>query len=208
MPEECVPELKATSQGTVCGLLAVEKGGMTQIMAVGSYYSLHRLPRVTARVLDFTRILKPLSQLDIMKLMSRVEILWIREAQDTLVIDRNLESWKNQMGIFLDSDGVWRCGGRLSNARIPYSAKHPVILLRGHTFTTLVAGRAHERVLHNGVRETLAELRTKYRIIKGRSFVKQIVHCSVTCRRFEALSYRAPAPPPLPPFQVEEEPPR
>ncbi len=178
---------------------------MPQIMAVRSYHSLHRLPRVTARVLDFTRILKRLSQLDIMELMSQVEILWIREAQDTLVIDRNFESWRKQLGMFLDSDGVWMCGGRLSNARIPYSAKHPVILPRGHTFITLVVGRAHERVLHNGVRETRAELRTKYWLIKGRSFMKQVVHCCVTCRRFEALSYRAPAPPPLPPFQVEEE---
>ncbi len=97
-------------------------------MAVGSYHSLHHLPRVTARVLDFTRILQRLPQLDIMELMSQAEILWIRKAQDTLVIDWNFQSWRKQMGMFLDSDGVWRCGGRLSNTRIPYSAKHPVIL--------------------------------------------------------------------------------
>ncbi len=96
MPEECVTELKATSQGTVtvCVLFVAEKGGMPQIVAVGSYHSLHRLPRVTAWVVNFTRILKHLPQLDIMELMSQVKILWIQEAQDTLVIDRNFESEK------------------------------------------------------------------------------------------------------------------
>ena len=33
-----------------------------------------------------------------------------------------------------------------------------------------------------------------------------LFHCSV-CRRFGALSYSAPPPPPLPPFRVQEEPP-
>ena len=45
--------------------------------------------------------------------------------------------------------------------------------------------RAHECVIHNGVRETLTEVRSRYWITKGRSFVRMIVRQCVTCRRFE-----------------------
>ena len=67
--------------------------------------------------------------------------------------------------------------------------------------------RAHERVLHDGVKETLTEVRAKFWIVKGRSFVRQIIHRCVCCRRFEGKPYGAPPPPPLPTFRVKEQPP-
>ena len=69
--------------------------------------------------------------------------------------------------------------------------------------TSLVVRHAHVRVQHNGVKETLAEVRMKFWIIGGRSLVKQIIQC----RRFEGLPYRAPPAPPLPSFRVNESPP-
>ena len=66
--------------------------------------------------------------------------------------------------------------------------------------------KAHRRVLHNGVRETLAELRSKFWIIKGKNFVKSVIHHCRLCRRHEK-PYSAPPPPPLPTFRVEEAPP-
>ena len=66
---------------------------------------------------------------------------------------------------------------------------------------------AHERVLHDGVKETLMELRSRYWIVKGRSFVKSVVRQCTTCQRFEGGAYSAPPPPPLPTFRVKEEPP-
>ena len=46
----------------------------------------------------------------------------------------------------------------LSNAEVPYSTKHPILLPKDHQLTTLVVLRAHKRVSHGGVRETLTEL--------------------------------------------------
>ena len=66
---------------------------------------------------------------------------------------------------------------------------------------------AHQRVLHNGVKETLTELQSRFWILKGRSTVKQILHHCTTCRRFEGKSYHAPPPPPLPNYRVQVAPP-
>ena len=90
--------------------------------------------------------------------ISSAETLWIKEVQKKLTASKNFETWKRQFELFTDAEGLWRCGGRLSNAEIPYSTKHPILLLKDHYFTTLVILRAHKRVLHNGVRETLTEL--------------------------------------------------
>ena len=71
----------------------------------------------------------------------------------------------------------------------------------------MIVRDAHERVSHNGVKETLTEVRAKFWIVTGRSFVRSIIHHCVLCRRFEGAAYHAPPPPPLPEFRVKEEPP-
>ena len=115
--------------------------------------------------------------------------------------------WQRQFQLFVDERGVLRCGGRLTNADLPYATKHPVFLPRKHPLTKLIVLESHARVGHNKERETLTDIRAKYWIVKGRSLVKLIVHCCVTCRRYEGTPYRAPPPPPLPTFRVSEEPP-
>ena len=102
--------------------------------------------------------------------------------------------------------GIWRCGGRLTNADLPYSTTHPVLLPRDHPLTALIVRNAHEHVQHNGVKETLTELRTKYRIVRGRSLVRSIVYRCTLCRRFEGPPCHAPPPPPLAMFRVKEAP--
>ena len=61
--------------------------------------------------------------------------------------------------------------------------------------------------MHNGVKETLTEVRRKYWIIKGRSLVKSIVHYCVTCKRHEGAPFKTPIPPALPTFRIQEQPP-
>ena len=65
---------------------------------------------------------------------------------------------------------------------------------------------ARARVKHNGVREILAELRSRYWIVRGRSFVRKTLHRCAVCRRFEGKPYKPPPPPPLPAFRVTEAP--
>ena len=95
---------------------------------------------------------------------------------------------------------MWR------QATLPFETKHPVFLDSQHHLATLIVRDAHDKVQHNGVSETLAELRDNYWIVRGRSFVKKALHKCVTSRRFEGRPHYPPPPPPLPAFRVTEAP--
>ena len=99
-----------------------------------------------------------------------------------------------------------RACGRLANADIPYSTKHPVLLPRDHPLTSMIVREAHNRVRHNGVKETLTDIRTKFWIVKGRSLVRSVIYHCVVCQRFEGPACSAPPLPPLLEFRLREEP--
>ena len=71
-------------------------------------------------------------------------------------------------------------------------------------FTKLVALAAHIQVLHSKVRETLAQLREKYRVRRGRQFVKSLVRKRVTCRKIKKPPYRPVSSSPSPPSRIVE----
>ena len=125
--------------------------------------------------------------------MGRAETLWIEEVQR----GRITEAWKTQFTLFQDGAGVWRCGGRLGKS-------DPVLLPKNHYFSVLVVRRAHQRVAHSGVKDTLVEVRSSYWIPQRRAFVCQYIYHCVTCRRYAASSYKPPPPPPLPEFRVQQ----
>ena len=110
--------------------------------------------------------------------------------------------WKHQFGLFIDESLVWRCGGRMSNSDLPLSAQNPILLDKRHYLTVLIVLDAHRRVLHNGVRETLTELRSSYWVVRGRQFVRKMIHCCLVCRRLEGKAYQSEPPPPLPEYRV------
>ena len=121
--------------------------------------------------------------------MIQAETLWIVESQYKLIENTKFELWKRQLDLFVDSKGIWRCSGRLINTELPYSTKHPVLLPSNHHFTILVIMNCHKRVLHNGVKDTLTELRARFWVVRGRSVVKQIIRRCTICKRIEGLPY-------------------
>ena len=61
--------------------------------------------------------------------------------------------------------------------------------------------------LHNGVKETLTELRSQYWLVRGRQFIQtQLSKCAI-CRKFEGRPYKAPPASALPEFRVNQVPP-
>ena len=210
MPDGCVSEVKATSKTASHSLLnPTPIAGVGALMKCEDYSSLARLLRVTTHVVRFARML--------IKAIRRdngtepdtpdsveAERLWMIEAQSAVVRDKSFSTWKKQFNLFLDPHGIWRCGGRLAEADVPYSAKHPVLLNRDHPLTTLIAWNAHIRVGHNGARDTLTEIRSRYWILRGRRGVRSIITRCILCRRFEGKAFTAPLPPPLPRFRVQE----
>lgn len=201
MPQDCLIELSTRRQQT---LLVSECHGISGIIDITRFSSLAKLLRTSALVIMFVRKLKGI-QFIFEELLSEVEAMWVRDVQLVLSLSKQFPNWKLQLNLYQENN-VWRCRGRLANANVPYDTKFPALLPRDHHFTKLIVLRAHQRVLHNGVKETLAEVRTRYWIIRGRSLIKFIIHQCVVCRRLEGLHYKAPLPPPLPPFRVQEAP--
>ena len=209
MPQECKAEQRKLKK-TVAMLVADEIVNIGSLINCKDFSSRERLVRVTAYVLRFVRALQRKSAYSSRCLtpeeLHRAELYWLKEAQSLMRTKPVFKIWQQQFGLFCDEFGVWRCGGRLHNANLPFETKHPVFLDSHHHFATLIVRDAHARVQHDGVSETLTELRDRYWIVRGRSFVRGVLHKCVTCRRFEGRPHYPPASPPLPAFRVKEAP--
>ena len=70
--------------------------------------------------------------------IAEVERLWIIESQVELTQEQHFDSWKKQLSLFLDAANVWRCGGQLINANLPYSTVQPS--KRAKLFKTIFLG--------------------------------------------------------------------
>lgn len=113
----------------------------------------------------------------------------------------------NQFNLYLDTDGILRCRTRVGKASIPDSSKKPILLPAKSRYSTLVILDCHEKVFHNGTRETLNLLRQKYWVLRGREQVKYIIRRCILCRKLEGLPFKYTFCPDLPEFRVDESPP-
>ena len=134
--------------------------------------------------------------------VNSAKLLWIKDVQTIVVAENNYLQLKKTLNIFEDEHGLLRCRGRILYADVPYEVKFPCIISKSHYLTELLVINWHKIVGHNGVRETLNELRSEYWIPKGRNFVRNTIKECRICRRFEGEAYTYPAEPPLPEARV------
>lgn len=176
------------------------------------YGTFSRLIGVTAMILRAVRRFKSLRKgekvhhsdgFETQREYHEAELVWVKSAQQTI---SDLKTLTKQFNLFKDKEGVLRCEGRLSNAELPYSVKFPIFLPKDHLIASLIVKQAHERVLHNGVKETLAEMRSKYWIPSGRNLTRKLIHKCVICKKFEGLPFKTPQAPPLPECRLKEAP--
>ena len=177
---------------------------MGSVIDCKKFGRLEKLLSVTALVLWFIGKLKckrkeialtpvELSAEDI----SMAEQFWIRDIQSKLVSNTKFKSWEKEFGAFVDAKSILRCGGRLGNADLTETEKHPALLDASHHVTSIIIQACHERVHHNGVKETLTEISSR-RIVRGRQVVRRILHGRTFCHHYEGNPYRSPDPPALP----------
>ena len=76
-----------------------------------------------------------------------------------------------------------RCRGRFAESDLSEEAKYPILLPREGRLTELVISYCHNKVHHGGVRQTLAEVRSRYWIPKGRQKVKRNLNKCVVCKK-------------------------
>ena len=88
---------------------------------------------------------------------------------------------------FIDpADGRMKVDGRLKHAKLQQHARQPVILPSDHRLTSLIIADAHNEINHAGVEHTLAIVRRKYYLTKGRRSVRKTLARCVKCRRRRA----------------------
>ena len=166
-----------------------EECSIANVIDVNRYSSFTKLARVTAWVSRFvsnTRAQrnkqeKLTGQLEVSE-VNRAEIQWIKVAQSELRTQGNFKQLVKELDL-KEEAGIYRCRGRLVHSGLDVEAKTPIDLPKEHRVTNLLIERCHERVLHSGLRATLAEIRAKYWIPRGRQVVKKLLGRCVMCRR-------------------------
>ena len=113
----------------------------------------------------------------------------------------------NSVRIIQFDNGILRCKGRINNSNLPVYTKRPVLLPSEHMYVTLLIRHFHEQVKHNGVNDTLAALRERYWILRGRQSVKSVLRSCVICLKLEGLPYSYTDSVDLPSDRVSEDPP-
>jgi hypothetical protein len=141
--------------------------------------------------------------------MDHAETFWILREQklhfknllspDACAKDKNLVK---QLGVFRSADQMLRCRGRYGNSEsLTPEAKLPCLLPTESPFTILVIKDCHAKVLHSGLKHTLAQLWARYWVCRARSVTKGVLKDCRLCRRYTGGPFRVPDPPPLPNFR-------
>ena len=181
-------------------------------ISIENYSNIRKLYRVTAWVKRFinnvrsslSRCVVNASQVLSCEEMSKAENAWIMENQRHLNKSSRYHQLESELNVFNDDCGIIRCKGRLSQAPIPDSAKFPVLLARNHRLAELIVIRTHIMLKHSGVKQTLTEIRQKYWIPKGRSYIRKLLFNCVTCRRLQGKHYDYPTIPSLTPLRLSD----
>ena len=199
---DVLPEQKHNVNLVTCH--NASKINLDSIIDISKFSSYSRLLRVTSWVQRFIDNLhesrrnepintSPILQPDELKLS---ETRWILTNQIELhnkTHDRKL----TELNAIIDDFGVIRLTGRLSEAPIPYETRTPILLNDRHHLSFLIVYSIHRQLKHALVKQTLTELRQKYWIFKGRSYVRNLVRKCTRCRRLSSKSYRYPSSPAL-----------
>lgn len=87
---------------------------------------------------------------------------------------------------FIDDHGLVRVGGRLENASISYTQKHPIVLPRDSNVTNLIILNEHLTNLHAGPKLVLSSIKQRFWIVHGIRQVKKVLHKCTICFRLKA----------------------
>ena len=176
------------------------------IIDVNRYSSFQKIVRIFAYVLRFlsncrskgcekliTDYLTPKEfNAATLNLVKAVQLQGYSEIFDCLA-SKSRHHLVRQLRLYLDSDGLIRCGGRINNAPLPDDAKFPYLLPKKNRLMSLLISDIHIQNQHCGIGATVTYLRKKFWIPSAR----QKVAC-VSCAKVTGKAYRAPDLPPLP----------
>ena len=194
-----VPE-SSDEECRVCHLTLVEQN--TPIIPLDRFSSFNQLKRITAWILRFIENCRSREHRDSLsphlctEELMKAESYWISLIQkehfstEIFSLQTNLDIHQSSVLFtlhpFLDSNGLLRVGGRIQNAQVSYTCRHPVILYGKHQITKLIIATEHSRLLHAGPTLVAASLSRRYHIIGCHKAVRSITRRCITCRRTSA----------------------
>ena len=93
-----------------------------------AFSNLYKLLRITAYVLRFIENCRNKLRQETpditTKEINKARLLWVKQTQALLVTDSRFEKTKTNLGIVLDEEGIYRCGGRLHKASLSFECKY------------------------------------------------------------------------------------
>ncbi|XP_062710566.1 uncharacterized protein LOC134288752 [Aedes albopictus] len=165
------------------------------------FSSFTKLQRVLAQVVRFVRLVRTpkeqrmLSSALTVQDMRRAEISIVRILQQSELHEEiqsiqrgNFPKRMANLQPFIDDEGLLRVGGRLQNSKLPFEAKHQLLLPRKHRVTEMLIRKYHEDRLHEGQSGLLAAIRQKFWLTNARSAIRKVIHDCVKCFRTKPRS--------------------
>ena len=134
------------------------------------------------------------------KEVKEAEIEILRLSQSGLSGDR-IKELEASLKIEFNKDGLIVTIGRLEEAYSPAR----IFVPRESHLAKLIVLDAHIKAKHFGTAATLAELRSRFWIIKGRQFVKQILRSCFVCSKAQSKPFQSVEEGSLPEFRVSNE---
>ena len=98
-----------------------------------------------------------------------------------------------------------KCTGRLTDAELDLETIHPLILPKDYRYTELMIESCHRQV-HHSIYPSLAKLRTRFWVPRGRQYVKRIIGKCKICKMFQGQCYGEPPMAQLSACRVREAP--
>ena len=109
----------------------------------------------------------------------------LKDVLDCLYKGKNVPAkhYLSKLTPYIDTEGVLRVKGRLSNADIEENAKHPIIVPKEPLATTLLIESIHKSLGHCGREAMISNIKLKYYIIGCTKLVKTALKYCLICRK-------------------------
>ena len=164
-----------------------EKAMMMTDIDISRFSSMKKLINSTAFVLKFCKLMSDIinqteSQFNDLVFKEKAENVWIKDAQKSLM--KEFQSGKLLKLCPKIKNGILVVGGRVQrwNAAT-WNRSEFVLIPSSHPLAELIVRDEHVKSGHAGQASTLARVRGKFWILKGRRLVGRIIHNCVVCRR-------------------------
>ena len=140
--------------------------------------------------------------------LAQARLMWERSIQKQTFpqliqkVEKGQKHEMSQIGLFVDSQGLIRCKGRLGKSDMDYDCKYPKLLPKRHRFTDLGIQECHKQCGHRTASHTLAQVRKEYWITSGRACVTRVTSKCVTCKKANGQPFALPPMPELPETRI------